>query len=84
MDETAAYRLQSSLHATNLRLGRAETEVSDLRAQILRVQSDLDILRAEMSSRYVPWTLCLRVLDVCTIGMSIIVLLAMAHGFKMI
>jgi len=84
MNESAAYQFQSSSSTTDRRLDRVQTDVSDLRTQLIRTQSDLEILRMQSTSKFVPWTTFLRVLDVCAIGMGILVLLVLAHGFKMI
>ena len=82
MNESAAYQFQSSLTRTDRRLDCVQRDVSELRAQLIRTRSDLEILRMETTSKFVPWTTCLRILDMCALGMGILVLLALAHGLK--
>ncbi|MBS0416978.1 MAG: hypothetical protein JSR66_04655 [Proteobacteria bacterium] len=62
----------------------ADSEITALRAQICKLESELVALRVDTMRTYVPWSFCRCIANRCLLGMIALDILTLAHGFKWI
>jgi muconolactone delta-isomerase len=59
------HRLELAMSSGNARVDRLQSEVAELRSQLIKSQGEIRALRWEVVGQYVPWSVLMHVLDGC-------------------
>jgi threonine/homoserine efflux transporter RhtA len=61
------------------RVDSLQSEVAELRRQLIDSQVEINALRCEVTSQYIPWSFGMRALDGCGVIIFLVMLLMLIH-----
>ncbi len=82
MYNTDTHRLELDMSRGNARVDRLQSEVAELRSQLIKSQGEIYALRREITGEYVPWSFLERVLDGCGVVILLVAFLMLIHAPK--
>jgi len=61
------------------RVDRLQSDVAELRRQLSDSQVEIQLLRCEVTRKYIPWSFGMQVLDGCGVILLLVMLLMLLH-----